>query len=159
MDSSKLIEYVKSLPSYSEELNLDLTKPEDRFKWFIASILFSKRISFKVAERTFNKFIENGLKTPNSILDAGWDNIVQILDSGGYTRYDFSTATYLIENMKKLLEEYVNLEELQKRATDPADLEKRLIEFKGVGPVTVNIFLIELRGIWEKLDPNLQKLL
>jgi hypothetical protein len=33
-------------------------------------------------------------------------------------------------------------------------LEKRLREFKGVGPVGVNIFLRELRGIWEKAKPT-----
>jgi hypothetical protein len=33
-------------------------------------------------------------------------------------------------------------------------LERRLQEFKGVGPVGVNIFLRELRGIWEKAKPK-----
>ena len=28
------------------------------------------------------------------------------------------------------------------------------MEFKGVGPVAVNIFLRELRGIWSKADPE-----
>jgi endonuclease III len=34
-------------------------------------------------------------------------------------------------------------------------MEKRLLEFKGVGPTTVNIFLRELRGVWEKARPHL----
>jgi len=33
-------------------------------------------------------------------------------------------------------------------------LNKRLLEFKGVGPTTVNIFLRELRGVWQKARPQ-----
>ena len=42
---------------------------------------------------------------------------------------------------------------LHEKAHDPEGLESKLKEFKGVGPVTVNIFLRELRGIWEKAQP------
>ena len=28
------------------------------------------------------------------------------------------------------------------------------MDFKGIGPITVNIFLRELRGIWKKADPE-----
>ncbi|MCQ5337687.1 MAG: hypothetical protein NO475_05810 [Candidatus Methanomethylicia archaeon] len=37
---------------------------------------------------------------------------------------------------------------------DSRDLEKRLTEFKGFGPVAINIFLRELRGIWNKANPK-----
>jgi endonuclease III len=86
-------------------------------------------------------------------LHAGWDKLVEVLDSGGYTRYDFSTASNLLDIMRNLREHYGNLEEIQARADSPRDLEKMLMEFKGVGPVGVNIFLRELRGIWKKADP------
>jgi hypothetical protein len=33
-------------------------------------------------------------------------------------------------------------------------LERRLEEFRGVGPVCISIFLRELRGIWEKAKPE-----
>ena len=79
------------------------------------------------------------------------------MDSGGYTRYDFSTANYLLEDAKKLLDEYGDLDKLHELASDPRDLEKRLMEFKGVGPVGVNIFLRELRGKWSKARPKPQK--
>ena len=42
---------------------------------------------------------------------------------------------------------------LHQEAIDKRDLESRLMEFKGIGPVTTNIFLRELRGVWEKADP------
>ena len=35
-------EFLSSLQTYSEELGLDLRKPQDRFKWLLASMLFAK---------------------------------------------------------------------------------------------------------------------
>ena len=36
----------------------------------------------------------------------------------------------------------------------PLYAEQRLLAFYGVGPVTVNIFLRELRPYWKKADPE-----
>jgi len=47
---------------------------------------------------------------------------------------------------------------LYTQSKDSKDLEKRLLEFKGVGPTTVNIFLRELKGVWEKARPQLSPL-
>jgi len=145
---------LSKLPSYSEELGLDLSRPEDRFKWFLASLLFAKRISTEISKKTYRRFKEEGLVTSEKILDAGWDHLVHILDSGGYVRYDFSTASRLLEIMEKLRERYGDLEGVHKSSKDPEDLENRLKMFKGIGPVGVNIFLRELRGVWEKADPK-----
>lgn len=148
---------VESLKSYPEELGLNLRKPEDRFKWFLASLLFGKRISAEIALRTFKEFERRGYTTPERILEAGWTRLVKALDEGGYVRYDFSTADRLLEICKGLKEEG-GLEKLHASAKDPQDLMERLQRFKGIGPVTVSIFLRELRGIWEKADPPLSPL-
>ncbi len=145
---------MSKLQSYSEELDLDLTRPEDRFKWFLASVLFAKRISAQIAKETFLNFAQEELTSPDAILEAGWDRLVEVLDTGGYARYDFSTATNLLGIAKTLKEKYRDLEKLHEVSNNPSDLEKRLQEFKGVGPVGVNIFLRELRGIWEKAKPE-----
>ncbi len=142
------------LPSYSGELGLNLSRPEDRFKWFLASILFAKRISSPIARETYLYFEQEDLTSPNALLNAGWDRLVEVLDSGGYTRYDFSTATNLLGIAKTLKEKYGDLENLHAVSEDSADLEKRLQEFKGIGPLGANIFLRELRGIWKKADPK-----
>ena len=146
------------LQSYSEELGLDLTRPKDRFKWFMASTLFAKRISAGIAKKTYRRFEEEGLTTPERILAAGWDRLVEVLDSGGYVRYDFSTASNLLRIMKELEEKYGDLEGLHRKSSGPMDLERRLQGFRGVGPLGVNIFLRELRGIWEKAEPKPSKM-
>ncbi|MEM3407494.1 MAG: hypothetical protein QW806_05800 [Nitrososphaerota archaeon] len=154
-----LEEKLKQIPAYSKEIGLDLKNANDRFKWFIASMLFAKRISSNIAKKTFEKFIEEKLTSIDKILDAGWDKLVEVLDSGGYVRYDFSTATNILKNLKKLKEEYGgSLEILHEKALNSKDLEKKLLEFKGFGPVAVNIFLRELRNIWDKANPKPSKL-
>ena len=147
-------EALSKLQSYSTELDLDLSEAEDRFKWFLASVLFAKRISAQTAKETYLYFEQEELTSPDAILAAGWDRLVEVLDSGGYNRYDFSTATNLLGIAKMLKEKYGDLERLHAESSSPQDLERRLQEFKGVGPVGVNIFLRELRGIWEKAKPQ-----
>lgn len=154
MLQTNLKEKLLSLTTYPQELGLDIRQAEDSFKWFLASILFAKRISAKIAIATFKEFESTGLTSPEAILAAGWDRLVEVLDAGGYVRYDFSTASNLLEGMAKLKKDYGSLEELHYRAQDSKDLENRLLEFRGIGPVAVNIFLRELRPIWSKANPR-----
>ena len=132
----------------------------ERQKWFLAAILYGARISGKLAARTYQVFADRGIYTPEAILEQGWDNLVVLLDAGGYARYDFKTATKLLQVMASLKEQYQgSLERLQEVAADGPDLEKRLQDLApGIGPATANIFLRELRGVWAKANPGLSPL-
>lgn len=155
MENRQKIDCLKSqFPLYSEDLGIDLWQPDGRFKWFLASILFGARIGERIAANTYMAFHRAGLASPEEILAAGWDELVRVLDEGGYVRYDFSTATKLLRIMKDLLERYSSLDELRRRSADAKDLERRLREFKGIGPVTAQIFLRELRAPW-KINPEM----
>jgi len=146
---------LKKSKLYSEELGIDLSKGEEEiFKWFLASILFGRRISEEIAKRTYRTFEKYNILSPEKIIEAGWDELVGILDEGGYVRYDFSTATRLLEICEELLDRYGSLSKLHESAKDEKDLEKKLLAFKGIGSVTVNIFLRELRPFWEKANPD-----
>jgi endonuclease III len=94
--------------------------------------------------------------TPQRLLETGWKGLVKILDEGGYTRYDFKTADKLLEVMQNLSVMYNGMVSLiHEQAADSKELENRIRELgKGVGEVTANIFLRELRGVWEKADSN-----
>ncbi|MEM3506346.1 MAG: hypothetical protein QW589_01200 [Candidatus Bathyarchaeia archaeon] len=154
-----LKDIIKKIPNFSKELGLDLSNSKDRFKWFLASLLFAKRISSNIAKKTFKKFIDEGLIDVNTILKAGWNKLVEVLDSGGYVRYDFSTATNILENCKMLILKYNgDIDVLYNKALDSKDLEAKLMEFKGFGPIAINIFLRELRGIWSKANPKPSKI-
>lgn len=144
-------------PLYSEDLGIDLSEPAGRFRWFLASILFGARISERIAVNTYRQFEMAAVDTAEAIIEAGWDRLVEILDSGGYVRYDFSTASKLLDIMNTLRQKYGSLENLYHQAADAKDVESRLQEFKGIGPMTVQIFLRELRGQW-KIQPAISKI-
>ena len=141
---------------YSSHLGIDLESKEESeiFKWFLASFLFGKRIGESIAAKTYRLFASKNITTPDKILATGWDGLVAVLDEGGYVRYDFSTASRLLELMESLKENYGTLANLHEHAKDSEDLEAKLQEFKGIGPTTVNIFLRELRTVWPNADPE-----
>lgn len=147
--------------TYSHRLGIHLqTQAEPEiFKWFLAALLFGTRISETIAMNTYRAFQEHRVLTPQQIQDAGWDRLVAILDAGGYVRYDFKTATKLLDITRDLLRRYSTLTALHHQARDPRDLETRLMALgKGIGPVTTTIFLRELRDLWAKADPLPQDL-
>jgi endonuclease III len=143
---------------YSDVLGIDIDSGEEEeiFKWFLASILFGAPITEASVIKTYRCFEKRGVTTPRRIVGTGWNGLVRILDEGSYTRYDFKTADKLLEVMGNLLKDYGgNINSLHAQAEDPDDLEIRLKGLgKGIGDVTVSIFLRELRGIWEKADPR-----
>ncbi len=142
---------------FSAELGIDLSAGPSRevFLWFLASVLFGARISETIVKRTFREFRSRAIVSPSTILKTGWDGLVEVLDQGGYVRYDFKTATKLLDLSRMLTEKYhADLAELHAAAAGSRDLEQRLKDLaKGIGDVTVNIFLREMRGIWKKADP------
>lgn len=144
--------------SYSELLEIDLSGGSERevFKWFLASVLFGAPITESAAVKTYHCFEKHKTLTPKRILDTGWDGLVRILDEGGYTRYDFKTADKLLLVMRNLRENYCgSLNRIHAQAASPRDLEVRLRNLgKGIGDITIGIFLRELRGIWKKADPD-----
>lgn len=145
-------------PLYSEELGIALCEDDDGalFRWFLASTLLGARISETIARHTYQSFLRHGLTTPQTILSAGWHFLVNpVMREGGYVRYDGRKSDQILSDCRHLIEEYDgSLRLLHQVAADERDLERRLDAFPGVGPVTINIFLRELRPIWSKADPE-----
>ena len=143
---------------YSEELGIDLAKRSDPvyFRWFLASLLFGARISETTAKNTYRSFIRHGLTSPQKILESGWDFLVYpVMREGGYVRYDGRKSTQVLRDCETLIADYGGrLSRLHDAAHDARDLEARLLTFYGVGPITMNIFLRELRPYWTKADPD-----
>lgn len=115
------------------------------FKWLLASFLFGNRISQDIAAATWRALVQtHGIDTPRRLCECSHARLVGMLGEGGYRRYDESTATRLSLLCGTLLEEYGGtLSGMAAAAGDRADFERRLLEFKGVGPVTLGIFMRE----------------
>ena len=115
------------------------------FKWFLASFLFGNRISQDIAAATWRALVvTHGIDSPRRLCDCSHARLVRILGEGGYRRYDESTATRLTLLCRTLLAAYGgSLPGMAAAAGGRADFERRLLEFKGVGPVTLGIFMRE----------------
>lgn len=141
---------MKKKAIYSKDLGIDLPskKESELFKWFLACLLFGKPIQQEVAKKAYLEFVKENLTTPDAILSAGWDKLVQVLDKGHYVRYDYSTADKLLEISKELQKRYGSVTELIKQSKTVSDLSKHLQEFKGIGPTTARIFIRDIRDIY-----------
>ena len=152
------INRLKKSQLYSEELGINLWENDDReiFKWFLASLLFGARISETIAKKTYKTFERYHLLEPKTILESGWDYLVSpIMREGGYVRYDGKTSTKVLRSCHAILVNYHgSLKNLHEEAQNSRDLESKLTGLYGIGPVTANIFLRELRTVWEKCDPD-----
>lgn len=127
---------------------LETKKEEELFKWFLACLLFGKPIQTEIAEQAYRELVAARLASPAAILRAGWDKLVLLLDRAHYVRYDFSTATKLLEVSQELKRRYGTLTNLFAQAKTASELSKKLQEIKHIGPVTARIFLREVRPIW-----------
>jgi endonuclease III len=134
----------------AKKLGIDLSsrKEGEVFKWFLASLLVGKPIQQEIAERAYTRLVSEGLRSPDAILNAGWDKLVELLDEAHYVRYDFSTATKLLEVCQELKQRYGGITELIAQTTHDSELSARLQEFKHIGPVTARIFAREVGPIW-----------
>ena len=144
---------------YSRELGIDVDAGDDEVeRWFLAATLFGTRISAAIAARTFRVFEKAGL---TSVADAGQvapDELIELLDAGGYARYDFRTAARLRALSDVLHQrDQGRAAEFGRRVRAPAELEAALDALPGWGPVTVALFLRELRGVWPAADPPLDR--
>ncbi len=149
-------ELLAAAPLYSEELGIRIDKVSDRelFKWFIASLLFGARVTPCIAKQGYLALKRNRLLTPQHILKAGAQRIRDTLAQAGYVRAAREKSTAIVGACQRLLAVYHgSLQRLHEAAENPRELETLLTKFPGVGPVTANIFLRELRPFWEKANP------
>ena len=140
---------------YSTELGIDVDGGEAEVeRWFVAATLFGSRISASVAERTFQVLDGAGLTRIAGARNWSWDDLVARLDEGGYARYDFRTATRLQALADIICDRYGGrVAGIGETSTTYPMLRDALDALPGWGPVTLQLFLRELRGVWPGADP------
>ena len=141
---------------YSSELGIDLDAGDAEVeRWFLAATLFGTRIPARPADQ----LVRAGIRRISDARTREWADLVQLLDAGGYARYDFRTATRLQELAGVIDTRYAGeVATIGRHAAEPSELTGLLDALPGWGPVTVGLFLRELRGIWPgariPLDPK-----
>ena len=137
---------------YSTELGIDVDRDEMEIeRWALAATLFGGRISAAIAQRTFVALQAGGVHT---IADAGrcdLNRLIELLDAGGYARYDMRTAKRLHDIARTLTPQHGRVSSLLDQP--PQELMSALDALPGWGPVTVSLFLRELRGVRTNIEP------
>jgi len=142
--------------TYAEEVGIRLRNtPAPLFQLLVAALLFSARIGAPQAAQAASALRRCGLTTARKMADASWEERVRILNQNGYARYDESTSRMLGDTACIVLEKYGgDLRNMRAAAGgETAVMEKRLQEFKGIGPAGAAIFLREVQAVWEEFCP------
>ena len=124
----------------------------------MAATLFGARISAHVAERAFGVLSAAGLSRIGQMRHVPTADLIAMLDAGGYARYDMRTADRLLELCEVVDDRYGGQVAVIGRSF-PAypGLRAALDALPGWGPVTVRLFLRELRGVWPGAGPPLDE--
>lgn len=144
---------------YSSSLGIDVDSGDAEVeRWFLAATLFGTRIPATVAERTFGVLDGSGLHRVIQVRHIPWEDLVALLDEGGYARYDFRTATRLQDLAEIIGERYDGqVTVISRRFPGYQGLRQALDALPGWGPVTIQLFLRELRGVWPGAHPPLDQ--
>lgn len=142
---------------YSTELGIDVDAGDAEVeRWFLAATLFGARISARVAERTFSVLTGAGLVRIGQVRHVPSADLIGLLDAGGYARYDFRTANRLLALSELIGERYDGQAAvIGRRFGAYPGLSAALEALPGWGPVTIRLFLRELRGVWPGAEPPL----
>jgi len=107
-----------------------------------------KRIQADIAVQAYRVLVEkHGRDTPRKLGHCTHRELVAMLGEAHYVRYDESTATRLSALAKTLAAEYGgSVSQMREASADRKDFERRLAQFDGVGPKTVEIFMREAGG-------------
>lgn len=129
----------------ASELGIELKPGDDSslFKWFIASFLMGKRIQAPIAAQAYRVIIEEeGRDTPRKLQHCTSRQLVAMLGRAHYVRYDETTAQRLLDLSAKLNADYSgSIIRMLEASDDRQAFERRLGEFDGVGPKTIEIFM------------------
>jgi hypothetical protein len=142
--------------TYAEEAGIRLAdRPGPLFQLLVLTILLSKPISADVAVAAARELFAAGYRTPQSMLDASWQDRVDALGRGHYRRYDESTSTLLGKSARLCLEHWGGDLRRLRRAVDGdrRRLAGLLMEFPGIGPTGADIFTREVQAVWPEYRP------
>jgi 3-methyladenine DNA glycosylase/8-oxoguanine DNA glycosylase len=128
---------------HASDLDIDLTdgKPQQLYRWFLASVLFARPIRQEQAAETYRVLLDHGFTSPGKFAGAGREQLRRILDEGGYGRFDYQMTDALHDAMHTIDADEGSVSHMVHSAASRAELRETLESLTGVGPKAVEIFL------------------
>ena len=142
--------------TYADEAGIQLkNEPMPLFQLLALCMLASKPIAADVATKAAHEVFEAGIRTPDAVLHADRQSLIEAFGRAGYARYDESSATRLSDMATVVRNEYRgDLRNLAAECdADRAKAHSVLQRFTGIGNTGADIFLREVQDVWTWVKP------
>ena len=134
--------------TYAEEAGIALRdKPAPLYQLLVLATLQSARIRADIATAAARELFAAGLRTPQRMVEATWQQRFEALGRGGHARFDESTAARLGEGAELLLGNWRG--DLRRMRSPHRDVQK----FPGVAQTGADVFCREAQAVWPNLRP------
>ncbi len=147
--------------SYSRLLGIKLAgmESDESFKWFVAAILLGSPVRVGSALAAYRQLESRGLLEPRTLATVEEATLAELLIGVGVTGYTRRIAATLRRAVESLVVDYdADINRLHFFAEDETDLVHRLRRLGRTVPLrAVNLFLREMRGVWDKAHPGLSR--
>ena len=139
---------------FSLELGIEVDRnTEEIDRWALAATLLGDPSPVSVGISTYRVLEQAGVRTFEDVRARDREELVCLLDEGGYLRCDVRTPSELLALAEAVADRYAGrLATLGEAIVGPSQLERALGALPGWAPATVGIFLRELRGVWPAAD-------
>ena len=143
--------------SYSRLLGIRLAgmESDESFKWLVAAILLGSPVRAGSALAAYRALESRGLLEPRLLAATEERDLVDVLLAAGVTGYTRRIAATLRLAVESIVADYdADINRLHFFAEDAGDLVQRLRRLgRKVPHRAVNLFLREMRGVWDKARP------
>jgi hypothetical protein len=143
--------------TYSEDCDIRLVnRPDPLYQLLVLTSLLGRPISSVTAAAAARELFRAGMRTPQAMVDASWQDRVDALGRGHYRRYDESTARFLGAAAQHCLDRWGgDLRRMRREADgDRRRLVGLLTQFPGIGPTGADIFIREVQAVWPEYQPS-----
>lgn len=142
--------------TFAEEAGIVLkNEPEPLFQLLMLSLLLSEPAHAASAVHAVRALRLEGFSTAEKMVEATWQQRLDVLIRHGYERHEEDTATCLGRLGERVLSKYQgDLRKLEQQASGDADRTRKLLqEFDGIDDIGATIFLCEVQRTWPALGP------
>lgn len=143
--------------TYAAEAGIKISdKPMPLFQLLVLCMLASKPIDAAIAMSAARELFKAGLRTPDAVLAAQRQTMIDAFGRSHYVRYDESSATRLTDMAELARADYAgDLRGIAERSGHDVTTAKRMLKaFKGIGDTGADIFLREVQDVWTWVRPH-----